>query len=97
MKGIRIRNINDPFYLRELIRVVPLERMHAILAYGVMMEDAVMQVGVDKKGFCGFDRCQRTTLSYRIEPLQVPNLQVHVALIRMEVTTRNTIRIHQSH
>ena len=43
MKGIRIRDLSDiPFYLRALTRLVPWAPLHAILAYGAMVEsDAV--------------------------------------------------------
>ena len=49
MKGVVIRNFNDvPFYFKALLRLVPWDRVHSILACAALTEsDALTQVGVD--------------------------------------------------
>ena len=53
IKGIRQRNIDDlPFYLRGLIRMVPLKHMHQILLYASLTESkANVQIGVDSSAY----------------------------------------------
>ena len=49
IKGIKQRNIDDlPFYLRGLIRMVPLKHMHQILLYAALTDlKTNIQIGVD--------------------------------------------------
>ena len=53
IKGIQQRNIDDlPFYLRGLIRMVPLKHMHQILLYASLTESkANIQIGVDSSAY----------------------------------------------
>ena len=53
IKGIKQRNIDDlPFYLRGLIRMVPLKHMHQILLYASLTESkANIQIGVDSSAY----------------------------------------------
>ena len=53
IKGIKQRNIDDlPFYLRGLIRMVPLKHMHQILLYAALTElKTKIQIGVDSSAY----------------------------------------------
>ena len=53
IKGIKQRNINDlPFYLRGLIRMVPLNHMHQILLYAALTDlKTNIQIGVDSSAY----------------------------------------------
>ena len=53
IKGIKQRNIDDlPFYLRGLIRMVPLKHMHQILLYAALTDlKTNIQIGVDSSAY----------------------------------------------
>ena len=53
IKGIKQRNIDDlPFYLRGLIRTVPLKHMHQILLYAALTDlKTNIQIGVDSSAY----------------------------------------------
>ena len=53
IKGIKQRNFDDlPFYLRGLIRMVPLKHLHQILLYASLTESkANIQIGVDSSAY----------------------------------------------
>ena len=53
IKGIKQRDIDDlPFYLRGLIRMVPLKHMHQILLYAVLTDlKTNIQIGVDSSAY----------------------------------------------
>ena len=68
IKGIKQRDINDlPFYLRGLIRMVPLKHMHQILLYAALTDlKTNIQIGVDSSAYMWV----RAVQFHGITPLQ---------------------------
>ena len=66
IKGIKQRNINTlPFYLRGLIRLVPLKHMHQILLYAALTDlKSNIQIGVDSSAYMWVRAVQFQGITY---------------------------------
>ena len=66
IKGIKQRNINNlPFYLRGLIRMVPLKHMHQILLYAALTDlKTNIQIGVDSSAYMWVRAVQFKGITY---------------------------------
>ena len=66
IKGIKQRDINSlPFYLRGLIRIVPLKRLHQILLYAALTDlKTNLQIGVDSSAYIWVRAVQFKGITY---------------------------------